>query len=283
MLKYKLLLFLFQIKLSLCNCHTEIRKNGFVKGKRHTKTTQIGQMPSLVNEGSGLVRLLHKNTLLTHNDGGGKPELYEVDSTGQLLATIPIPATQNVDWEDLTQDPAGNLYIGDIGNNQNKRTDLVIYQVVSSQAETPTIGHIKIRYQTQMKESSIPTIYDCEAMTWHQDSLYLFSKNRGKDRFVRLYAVPARAGEYALMPKDSIYLKTQVTGAALRPDGKELAVLTYGKIFLFDLTNGLLRFTKPTKCIKFARHQAEAITYWDKTNLLITNEQRQIFSLHFKN
>ena len=169
----------------------------------------------------------------------------------------------------------------DIGNNQNKRTDLVIYKASIKEVTNPE--PIKIKYQHQKPEQSEPSIYDCEAMVWHQDSLYLFSKNRGKDHFVRLYAVPAQAGGYALVPKDSIYLKTQVTGAALRPDGKELAVLTYGKIFLFDLTNGLLRFTKPTKCIKFARHQAEAITYWDKTNLLITNEQRQIFSLHFKN
>lgn len=281
MLKYKLLLFLFQIKLSLCNCHTEIHQSGFVKGKRYAKTKQIGQMPSLVNEGSGLVKLLHKNTLLTHNDGGGKPELYEVDSTGQLLTTIPIPATQNVDWEELTQDPTGNLYIGDIGNNQNKRTDLVIYKTSINGVTNPE--PIKVKYQHQKQDQSEATIYDCEAMVWHQDSLFLFSKNRGNDHFVRLYALPAHAGNYALVPKDSIYLKTQVTGAAIRPDGKELAVLTYGKIFLFDITNGSLRFTKPTKCIKFARHQAEAITYWDKANLLITNEQRQIFWLHLKN
>lgn len=283
MLKYKLLLFLFQIKLSLCNCHTEIRQSGFVKGKRYSKTIQIGQMPSLVNEGSGLVKSLHKNTLLTHNDGGGKPELYEVDSTGNLLATIQVPTAQNTDWEELTQDKNGNLYIGDIGNNQNQRTDLVIYKVSPNKGDAPAIEQIKIKYQHQKPKQSEPTIYDCEAMVWLQDSLFLFSKNRGNDHFVRLYALPAHAGNYALVPKDSIYLKTQVTGAAVRPDGKELAVLTYGKIFLFDITNKSLCFAKPTKCIKFARHQAEAITYWDKANLLITNEQRQIFWLHLKN
>jgi hypothetical protein len=283
MLKYKLLLFLFQIKLSLCNCHTEIRQSGFVKGKRYSKTTQIGQMPSLVNEGSGLVKSLHKNTLLTHNDGGGKPELYEVDSTGNLLATIQAPTAQNIDWEELTQDSKGNLYIGDVGNNQNQRNDLVIYKVLPNKGEAPIIELIKINYQHQKPKQSEPTIYDCEAMVWHQDSLFLFSKNRGNDHFVRLYALPAHADNYALVPKDSIYLKTQVTGAAIRPDGKELALLTYGKVFLFDITNGSLRFTKPAKCIKFAHRQTEAITYWDNANLLITNEQRQIFRLQLKN
>ena len=34
---------------------------------------------------------------------------------------------KNVDWEDLTQDDKGYIYIADTGNNNNKRRELDIY------------------------------------------------------------------------------------------------------------------------------------------------------------
>ncbi|MFN8353136.1 MAG: hypothetical protein U0Y10_01705 [Spirosomataceae bacterium] len=280
MLKHKVLLFLFQIKLLLCNCHTEIRESGFTKGKRHTKTQLVGHLPSEVNESSGLVKLRNQSALLTLNDGGGKAEVYQVDSTGQLLQVVPIPRTHNTDWEDLTQDTQDNWYIGDIGNNQQNRKDLCIYKVSVSSSSVDTI---KFSYQNQRFLATEPPIYDSEALLWHRDSLYIFSKNRGDNRMVHLYAMPAQSGTYSLMSQDSIFLKTQVTGAVLRPDGGQMAILTYGKVFLFDVSDGRISFKKPTKCIKFAHRQTEAITYWDAHNLLITNEQGQVFRLQLKN
>jgi hypothetical protein len=29
--------------------------------------------------------------------------------------------TANIDWEDITKDKDGNLYVGDFGNNDNER------------------------------------------------------------------------------------------------------------------------------------------------------------------
>jgi hypothetical protein len=36
---------------------------------------------------------------------------------------------ENIDWEEITKDKEGNLYIGDFGNNENKREDLCIYKI----------------------------------------------------------------------------------------------------------------------------------------------------------
>jgi sugar lactone lactonase YvrE len=35
----------------------------------------------------------------------------------------------NIDWEDITKDKDGNLYVGDFGNNDNERKDLCIYKI----------------------------------------------------------------------------------------------------------------------------------------------------------
>lgn len=62
-----------------------------------------------------------------HNDSGGQPKLYQTDKKGKLTRTIFIEKIQNKDWEDLTHDDEGNIYIGDFGNNKNARQDLKIY------------------------------------------------------------------------------------------------------------------------------------------------------------
>lgn len=299
MLKYKILWFLFNVKLSLCNCHTEIKESGFSKGRKYYKVSRIARMPQVVNEGSGLVKTRRKETLFTLNDGGNKPELYEVDLQGNLLTTLPIPNAKNIDWEDLTQDIEDNLYIGDFGNNANNRKDLVIYKINKLQLinkvevfeksknidnETlEAIQKINFHYATQDTFPARNPIFDCEAFFWHRDSLYLFSKNRGNDHLVRMYALPAHAGNYVAIPKDSIYIKTMVTGAALSPNGQTFALLTYGKVFLFGVSAGSIDFRRPTFCIKLAKKQAEAITFLNDSDLLVSNEQREIFRLRLKN
>src|SRR4051794_10099624 len=54
-----------------------------------------------VDETSGL--LYWNKQVWTHNDSGGKPDLYVVDdSTGKAIKTVTITNAANVDWEDVT-------------------------------------------------------------------------------------------------------------------------------------------------------------------------------------
>ena len=52
-----------------------------------------------------------------------------INALGRLIAEFPVEGATNEDWEDITIDDAGNLYIGDIGNNKNERDDLRVYRV----------------------------------------------------------------------------------------------------------------------------------------------------------
>ena len=90
-----------------------------VWGQNITSTTLLSDT---LNETSGLA--LVQGRLITHNDKGGEPKLYELDTlNGQLLRTVIVENATNVDWEDLCTD-ADHLYIGDMGNNDGDRTDL---------------------------------------------------------------------------------------------------------------------------------------------------------------
>lgn len=269
-------MWLFYLKTATCNCQSEINQSGFRKGKKFYKISQIGKMDRIVNESSGLAKLTGKQTFWSHNDSGGKAELYEVDSTGNYISTLNIPKARNIDWEDLASDRQGNIFIGDFGNNRNNRKDLTIYKL--SEKEPEKVKTIQFSYEDQNafpppdKERN----FDCEAMFYHQDSLYLFSKNRG-DKQVKLYVVPAAEGTYSARLKAKIYLKTMVTGADISPDEKKFAVLTYGKLFIFGINEGQINFSNPIFCLKTKRKQTEAIVFLDNDRLLLTNEQGSIY------
>ena len=95
------------------------------------KLVRIGTLPESISESSGLV-FYNDTLLITHNDSGDKPMLYFINLKGKLVGQVLVENATNTDWEDLCMDDKGNLYIADIGNNNNDRRDLKIYKVNSS-------------------------------------------------------------------------------------------------------------------------------------------------------
>ncbi len=103
------------------------------------------QLPAELKEVSGMVRTF-SGDLWMLNDSRNPPMLFRYDPVaGKLLETrrLPVP---NRDWEDLTTDPTGNLYIGDVGNNRNARRDLRIYRY---HPVTGQLDSILLRYPDQ--------------------------------------------------------------------------------------------------------------------------------------
>ena len=280
----KLLYLLFAAKTVFCTCNPD-KANGFDKVYAHYKFTKIGRLPAVAGESSGIAGSQHKNAFWTHNDSGGKPELYEIDLKGKLLSTKPIPDAKNSDWEDLAQDDQGTLYIGDFGNNDNTRRSLTIYKVPPGNAATEEIT-FNYANQKDFPPAREKFNFDCEAFFYHRNNLYLFSKNTSTasaaDRFVRLYQLPAVKGNYAVTPFDSIQVDTQVTSADISPDGKMFALLTYGKILMFAVEHDTIDFKKPMGCFKFVRKQAEALLFINNTDMIVTNEQQEIFRITYR-
>lgn len=271
----------FLFKTMLCGCQAERQQhNNLAKVRARYKISKTGKLPAVAHESSGLARGQGRNTFWTHNDSGGESVLYEIDYKGALVSSLQVSDVPNRDWEDLAQSPEGVLYIADTGNNSNTRRSFQIYAVTP---ETSAVETITFRYADQDSLSSLTSgsqQYDCEAMFYHDQKLYLFSKNRIKtDHPVKLYEIPARAGDYVATPIDSIYIQGQVTGADISPDGKTFALLTYGKILLFGVESGRISFSQPQGCLRLVRKQTEGIMFLNNTDMLVTNEQRQVFTL----
>ncbi len=236
------------------------------------------------------------DSLWWHNDSGWEPELFRTDRAGNLLEVHPLEGALNRDWEDVTVDPAGRFYLGDFGNNLNRRRDLTIYRY------EPGSGRVdSIRYRYPGQEAFPPSPrranYDMEAMVWYRDSLHLFSKNRLQqgNYYTVHYVVPAEPGDYVAIRRDSLYLKKRVvTAAAISPDGQALALLSYyfkawlgfipvtrTSVFLLEdfpegrfLKGRLRRYRVPKGLMPT---QYEAADFLDEQTLLVASERTILF------
>jgi len=196
-----------------------------------------------IRETSGLVYLDQK--LITFNDSGGKPELYEIDSiSGEIIRTVVISNATNVDWEDICFDST-YLYIGDFGNNMGSRTDLKIYRLLLSSYlttanDTVTVDTIQFHYsdQTDFTPAQFSTNFDAEALISSKDSLYIFTKNWGNS-WTNIYALPNTPGTYQISKVDSINSQGLVTGATYNSVSNTILLLGYTFVspFIIEISN----------------------------------------------
>jgi hypothetical protein len=174
-------------------------------------------LPNNVNETSGL--LFFNGKIITHNDSGGEPNLYEIDSlTGSLLRTIAINNASNIDWEAITEDET-HIYIGDIGNNSGNRQDLCIYKILKTDYEKNTTvdaEKISFSYEDQTDFTSKPnnTNFDAEAIIFHENALLIFSKNWINFQ-TNVYKIPTSIGSYSATKVSSANIGGLITDATI--------------------------------------------------------------------
>ena len=236
-----------------------------------------------VEESSGLALGPEPGTFYTHGDHGNDPILFLINWQGEVLREVDIPTAINEDWEALTPDDRGRLYIGDFGNNGQQRRDLIIYRFDPAQ---PSALPPQIRFRYADQTQGPPRVqadynWDCEAMVWRDGFLYLFSRDRGRSRLCRIHRLPDRptpldeeievefVGEYGL--------PGQVTDAALSPDGHTLALLSQQQLFFISITpDSLLNGEVRVVPLPGVSH-AEGLVYADACTLAITTEKGGVY------
>lgn len=234
---------------------------------------------SAINESSGLFHV-KKDLFWTHNDDEDS-NLYLINLKGETVHKWPLKI-QNNDWEEITGDSNGFIYVGNFGNNFNLRRRVSIWKL-DPFAQKP-IYPIVFQYQEHGDFSPpIPGYmnFDVEAMVHFQDSLYLFTKNKDEKGF-NVYAVADEPGTQRPKIRQFVPLSGMVTGACLSPDRKELAILTYQRIFFFKIEAGF-QLGAPYSCIPIWRgRQMEAISWFRNDSMLVSNEQRDLFLISKK-
>jgi hypothetical protein len=249
------------------------------------KLNHLGDFPSKLKEVSGMA--IHSGDIWVVEDSGNKDKIYKIDQNGSITKSLKIDHAKNEDWEDLAMDIEGNLYIGDFGNNANRRKNLTIYRVSSAQLKKkePNAEKIEFRYpeQKDFPPQKDSLLFDTEGFFHWKDHLYIFTKNRTRPYSgeTLIYRVPDEEGEYDAELLGSITLcKSQdhcsVTGADISADGKTIALLGYGFIFLvtdFELPNF---DSTSVQIIDFdSNTQTESIGFLNEKTLLIADEKNK--------
>jgi hypothetical protein len=279
LLRDKLFPILVFLQSVICGCSSDQGRGEFRQVQQEYQMEPVGRLDrEKVVESSGLELADAEGDLWTHGDGGNTARLYKVTPQGDLLQTLDLAPLLNIDWEDLAQDDEKRLYIGDFGNNQNKRRNLRIYRL--SGPDLKQVDTIRFEYpdQRQFPPRKPARNFDCEAFYYYQDSLYLFTKNRSKSRWVKQYVLPAKPGHHTARLADSLQIDTWITAADISPDGRQVALLGYGHVYLFQRLPGRRLFDGLKTCLPIASTgQAEALVFINNQDFIFSNEKGRLY------
>ncbi|WP_192823495.1 hypothetical protein [Rufibacter sp. LB8] len=262
-------------------------KNPATEGFAVNNTYDLSEMSKMgkksVPESSGLEASADGN-FWTHPDAGNDAVLYKINQSGELLETMNVAGGKNNDWEDIARGDDGFLYIGDMGNNENTRQDLQIVKI--DEKAKKVVGTIPFKYadQTEFPPAKKELNFDVEGFLMHNNSFYLFTKNRGKGDWVKLYKVANTPGaSQTVQPLDSIQITTKITAADISPNGKHIALLGEGWVYLLEADSPENAFKGKKEQIPLGKAgQAEGLLFVNDTDMMISNEKGTLYKLSLK-
>jgi len=253
------------------------------------------------------------NVFWVHNDSGDEARLFAINSQGDVIYPefLPFHGQQprsgrspwpghrielaaHYDWEDIASDEDW-IYIADTGNNGNARRDLGIYKIPLFNPrvieKTRAFSYIPITYPGQQFFPAATWHFDSEALFIDAGQLYLITKHRVAGRIGtfepggNLYRLAGAESDRPnqLVQVDDLATLFMVTGAALSPDGGNLAVLGYRNLWVFPRpSTGDAWLSQPHQTldlVPFGMGQVEAITWLDDQRLWVVNEAGAVFEV----
>lgn len=230
----------------------------------------ITDLPKSLEEASAIETLVNSNLLWTIEDSGNKNNIYGLDLKGHIVKDIDISNSSNIDWEDLTSDKKGNLYIGDFGNNSKNRDDFTIYKV-SDFSKDKTKAE-RINFILPKKEKS----KDFEAFFLFNDYFYVFSK---ENKSSMLFKVPNKIGLHTATLIEEFNLNGKnhtITAADISENGKTIVLLNHNKLWKITNFKNDNFFKGNIEELKFNYNsQKEGICFKNNNTVYITDERKK--------
>jgi hypothetical protein len=168
-----------------------------------------------------------------------------------------VPEAENDDWEDIAsfKDASGKcfLYIGDTGDNKQRRTEHKIYRV--AEPATKDVGESS---RKQPLQTAAPEIVRYSFPDYKQDAEALMVHPKSGEIYIVTKRISGPAGVYKLSPafgNDSVIKLDKVaeisvpaipngliTGGDISPDGLHVALCDYSQGYELTLSAGETNF-----------------------------------------
>lgn len=236
-----------------------------------------------ITESSGLAASkCQENVFWTHNDSGDGAFLFAFDEKGAHLGVWEVSGAKNRDWEDLATMKNANgecfLYVGDIGDNERKREETVVYVVkeptVTAADKNSTRKNALVTAPAEAIRIKYPeSRFDAETLLVHPQSgdVYILTKSLRNPAGVYKLAENYSADKINRLEKVTDFTVPSIpfgflTGGDLAADGKRVIIADYLGAYEIVLPENAKTFDdiwreKPIIVELGAREQGEAIAY----------------------
>jgi len=191
-----------------------------------------------IDEASGMVASRGQaGVLWVHNDSGDSARVFAMDIAGKTLGVFNLAGVEATDWEDLSlgagpmPGPGTQpwLYIGDIGDNSEKRPSISVVRIPEPDAAEAEGGEVTVEDAEILTLTYPDGAHNAETLLVDPDDGELVIVTKGDTTGV--YHLPGpivKGGAYELasVPEAKIPL-TVTTGGDISPLGDFVIVRTY--------------------------------------------------------
>lgn len=187
----------------------------------------------MIAEASGIAdSKVNAGYLWVEEDSGNPTQLYLLKHDGTVQKKIFVSGVANRDWEDVVLS-AGNLYIGEIGDNNAAYTDYAFYKFPEPSLSADTaknVETIRFRYPDGA--------HDAEGFLVEPSTggIYIITKRDAASKIYKL-SPPFAAGINIAEAVGQLPYNG-VVSAALSPDGKEVIIKTYTALYHYPISTG---------------------------------------------
>ncbi len=189
-----------------------------------------------ITETSGLaVSRYNPNQLWVHNDSGDEGRLFLLDKSGDHLGELDLNVDA-IDWEDIgiiqSTEDSSYLYIGDIGDNEEERENIVIHRVrePTSITDPPEVTSFTLTYPDQPHNAESLVVHPHTGKVYiltkdlEKTQIFVWNEEEGILQETNRFSFPALEMEGSPL----------LTAADISPDGRTLLIRTYTAIWAFD-------------------------------------------------
>ncbi|MEP6947367.1 MAG: hypothetical protein ABJA02_15725 [Acidobacteriota bacterium] len=214
--------------------------------------------PEIV-ESSGLTASkCQPDVFWTHNDSGDDAFIYAMNRSGAKLGTWAVPGANNIDWEDISgfKDAAGKcfIYIGEIGDNDAKRSEHAIYRVREPRVTAADAESVRSKPSQSETAEVLRFTYpdgghDAETLLVDPKTAEIYVMTKRSNGPAGVYRLGTKFDSNQIVTAEKIAEVSMpavpngfVTGGDISPDGRRVIIADYSAGYEFTLPEGAANF-----------------------------------------